>query len=90
MSIEIIIPQFLQHLTGNVQTLEVRGNTAGECLEHLVIRFPQLNSQIFDKNGKLKKHLDIWTIGEAGNRGGLAQPVSDGDRLLLVTIIAGG
>lgn len=90
MSIEILIPQFLQHLTDDIQTIEVMGNTVGECLEDLVIRFPQLNSRIFDKNGKLKKHLDIWTTREVGGHSILAQPVADGEKLRIINIIAGG
>ena len=90
MSIEIRIPHFLRHLTDDVQTVEVKGNTVGECLGDLVVRFPQLSSWIFDKNGKLKKHLDVWTNREVGDHSDLAQPVADGDKLTIINIISGG
>jgi molybdopterin converting factor small subunit len=90
LNVEIHVPQFLQHLTDDIQTVEVKGNTVGECLDDLVIRFPQLSSRIFDKNGKLQKHLDVWINGETGGHSGLVQPVADGDKLTVINIIAGG
>jgi molybdopterin converting factor small subunit len=90
MSAEIHVPQFLQHLTGDVQTVAVNGKTVGECLEDLVSRFPQLSSMIFDKNGRLQKHLDVWINEEAEGHGGLAQPVNHGDRLTIINVISGG
>jgi molybdopterin converting factor small subunit len=90
VSVEIYIPHFLQHLTGNMQTVEVKGRTAGECLDDLVIRFPQLGSRIFDKNHRLQKHFDVWINEETRGYKGLTQPVADGDRLTIINVISGG
>ena len=90
MSKEIYIPHFMQHMTGNSQTVEVKGKTVGECLDNLIIQFPQLSSHIFDQNHRLQKHLDVWINRETGGHKGLAQSVADGDKLTIVNVIAGG
>ena len=59
MSVTIHIPQFFQHLTNDVKVAIVNEGTVGECLKELVKRFPQLETLLFTKNGKLLKYLDV-------------------------------
>ena len=40
VSVEIYIPQFLQHLANGVEVVEVNGRTVGECLNDLAKQFP--------------------------------------------------
>ncbi len=90
MSVEINIPQFLQHLTDDVKVAVVNGGTVGECLKALVKQFPQLEALLFTKNGRLIKYLDIYINGESAYPEELARPVGDGDELHIVKSIVGG
>ena len=90
MSVEINIPQFLQHLAHDVKVTEAHGRTIGECLDNLVKQFPKLKSPLFGKNGKLHKYLDVYINGESAYPEELAKPVNDGDKLHIVNIILGG
>ena len=90
MSVEINIPQFLQHLTNDMKVADVNGRTVGECLGDLAKKFPQLDALLFTKNGKLLKHLDVYINGESAYPEELAKPVNDGDELHIINAIVGG
>ncbi len=90
MSIRINIPSYLQTFTNNMAVVEVGGSTVGECLNHLVKRFPDLQKTLFDKNGKLYGDISIYVNREDAYPEELAKPVEDGDELHLPYIIVGG
>jgi len=90
VSVVINIPQFLQHLVGAVKVADVNGRTVGECLNDLVKQFPQFEEVLFNKSGKLPKHLDVYINGKSAYPEELAKPVNDGDELRIMNIIVGG
>ncbi len=90
MSIEINIPQFLQHLVNDVKVVDVNGRTVGECLSDLVKHLPQLEARLFDNKGRLLKHLNVYVNGESAYPEDLAKPVNDGDKLHIIATIVGG
>jgi len=90
VSVAINIPQFLQHLAGDVKVADVNGRTVGECLNDLAKQFPQLEARLFGKDGKLLKYLDVYINGESAYPEELAKLVNDGDKLHIVNIIVGG
>jgi len=90
VSVKINIHPFLSHLTNNQDTVEVHGNTVGQCLEQLIAQFPGTRQWLFDKDGKLHRLVDIYVSGESAYPEELAKPVKDGDELHIVVIIAGG
>jgi molybdopterin converting factor small subunit len=90
VSVEINIPQFLQHLVDGVRVANVNGRTVGDCLNDLVTQMPQLKKLLFTRSGKLRKHLDVYINGESAYPEELAKPVLDGDKLHIVNAIVGG
>ncbi|MFH1624858.1 MAG: MoaD/ThiS family protein [Pseudomonadota bacterium] len=90
MSIKINIPPHSQHLIDNVGVVEVNGNTVGECLKHLVQKFPGIKTGLFNKDGKLFDYVDLYVNEESAFPEELAKPVKDGDELHIVMMIAGG
>ena len=90
MSMKINIPQFLRHLTNDMEVVEVNASTVGECLEQLVKRFPSLEKELFDRNGKLHSYLDIYINEESAYPEELKKPVKDGDELSMLVIFGGG
>ena len=90
MSVEINIPQFLQHLSNDVKVVNSSGRNVGECLDDLVKLFPQIKPRLFNENGELLKYLEIYINGESAYPEELAKPVVDGDELHIVNIIVGG
>jgi molybdopterin synthase sulfur carrier subunit len=90
MSVTINIPQFLQHLTGDVVVASVNGRTVGECLGDLVQQFPQLKARLFTEDGQLLKYLDVYINGESAYPEELAKTVNDGGELHIIKAIVGG
>ena len=90
MSVKIAIPVYLQPFTGNTEVAEVNGSTVGDCLNHLVNKFPGIKKMLLDKKDKLHSYVGIYVNGEDAYPEQLAKPVKDGDELYLLYIIGGG
>ena len=90
MSIEIKLPTTLVRYTENQQLAKVSGSTVGECLEHLVKQFPDLEKVLFDKSGQLVRYIDVYVNQESTYAEKLVKPVNDGDKLHIVMVLAGG
>jgi molybdopterin synthase sulfur carrier subunit len=91
MKVTIIIPAVLQQYTGNNRVLTIEGNTAGEVLDNLTIRFFPLRKQIFSDFGKIKNHINIYLndtdikLLEADNL-----PLNVNDVIKIIPTITGG
>lgn len=70
--------------------IEVHGSTVGECLNHVVTRFPNIKKQLFTSTGDLFDNVLITVNGESAYPEQLAKPVKDGDELKIVFMISGG
>jgi molybdopterin converting factor small subunit len=81
MSIKINIDPHLLENHSNNTVVEVRGNTVGECLVHLVKQLPTIKSVIFDKDGNLSSAININVNLEKIWIEKLAEPVKDGDEI---------
>ena len=91
MSVKInIYHSSWRELTKGQTTIEVSGDTTGQCLNHLVKQFPALEKEIFDKDGKLLNYLSIFVNREIAFPEELTKPVKDGDELDIIPIIGGG
>ncbi|MFC2024243.1 MoaD/ThiS family protein [Chloroflexota bacterium] len=90
MSVKIIIPWFLQWATDNVKVVAVKGDTVGACLKNLVARFPLLEKELFDSEGRLSPLVYIHVDGRSIYSEGLNRPVRDDDELSLLIIVGGG
>ena len=88
--IEVNISSTFARYTNNQLVVKVKGNTVGECLDHLVKQFPDLKQVLFDQEGKLHRYIDIYVNDASAYPEELARPVKDGDRLHIMMIIAGG
>lgn len=89
MSIKINIHWHVwQELTNGQATIEVSGDTLGQCLRHLVKQFPGIEKEIFDKDGRLSDYPCIFVNGKFTEE--LAEPVKDGDEIDMIAPIGGG
>ena len=90
MSVKVNVPPFLSHLTDDQKVFEVKGDTVGQCLDHLVEKFPGLREGLFAKDGNLNSVVEIYVNLESSYPEELAKPVKDGDELQIVVMIVGG
>jgi sulfur-carrier protein len=90
MSVEVIIPPFLQSLTGEAKTIIVPGNTVNECLVALAGKYPGLKARLFDSKNKLRRGINLFINENEVSFGGPAAQLQDGDKLYITSIIMGG
>lgn len=78
-----------QHTDGN-KTVAVNGDTVGRALADLIAQYPAMEKELFDKNGRLHGHIEIYLNAESAFPGELEKPVAPGDDIQIVTFLAGG
>ena len=88
MSIKVISPLLYNYT--NQQVAEVNGETAGECLDNLTKRFPDLKRLFFDENGNLHDYLYIYVNKQGVSADELDKPVKVGDEIHIIVLIEGG
>ena len=89
VTVEVNIPQFMQHLSDNARVAEVEGETVGDCLDELVKLHPRLKQSLYDKEGKLAGLLNVYINKKAATPKG-TEPVKDGDTIHIAYTLVGG
>lgn len=70
--------------------VEVEGRTVGECLNQLVILFPEVSKMLFGTDGKFLNYFHISLNGEIISPESFDRPVRNMDVLELIPIFTGG
>lgn len=87
----IRIPTPLRRLTAGQEEVSVAGNTIGEVLSGLEEAHPGFRDKLFDGEGKVKRHVNIFANDEDIRfLSNLDTPVKDSDEVSIVPAIAGG
>ena len=90
MSVKVSLHRTHRQFTGGLETVEVRGETVGDCLEHLAKEYPGIGEALFEKKGKLKRHIEVFLNLKSTYPQELAVPVKDGDEIHVTVMVAGG
>ena len=90
MSVTLIIPSYLQTYTDDLETVEVAGNTVGECFNSLVNKYQKIKKMLFNDDGKLHSYIGVYINSEDVSTDGLSSPLKDGDKVHVTYIIGGG
>ena len=85
------IPTPLRSYTGGQVEVQVNARSVGEAVEKLVEMFPTLKPHLYNDDGRLRPFVNLF-VGEHNIRDldGLATPVAEDMRVLVVPSIAGG
>ena len=81
MSVIIKLHKMLQPYADDRETVEMEGDTVGECLSRMVARYPEMEKELFRSRGKPYSFFDIHLNGESADPAGMEQHVSDGDEI---------
>lgn len=88
---KILIPSPLRKFTGNSAEVAVSGATVGESLNSLAEAYPELRSQIFTGDGKIRSFVNVYHNDEDIRfLDKEATATAEGDVVTLVPSIAGG
>jgi sulfur-carrier protein len=80
----------LQRYTNDQSVVETEGSTVGQCLIHLIHNYPDISPIIFEKSGKLSSYVYISINLESARSETLERTLSEGDRIYIILIVAGG
>jgi molybdopterin converting factor small subunit len=90
VSIKLNIHKTHREYTDGNETLEVAGETIGDCIKDLIDRYPGMQNAVFDAKGKLLNQIEIYLNMESAYPDELKRPVKDGDEIHIVVMLAGG
>jgi molybdopterin converting factor small subunit len=90
MSVRVKLPSILQELSCGVETCEVTGQTVGECIKSLEMRFPDIKNHLFDRQGKLLRIFGIYLKSDGIQPVDLDATVRDNDEIVILSFITGG
>lgn len=92
MTVKINIPTYFRRYTDGLDVVEVRGATVGECLNELIIQFPEINSKLFHEPDDLDESVVVCVNREVITAWDepLKRLLAAGDEISLVVMAAGG
>jgi len=90
VSVKVSLHRTHRQFTDGLETVEVRGETVGDCLDDLAERYPGIGEALFEKRGKLKNHIEVFLNLQTTYPRELAVPVKDGDEIHITAMLAGG
>ena len=90
MSVKVHIHTTHRQYTNGLEVVDVKGNTVGDCLNHLVQQFPALEKALFAKKDKLHNTVEIFVNHATAYPNELVKPVNEGDEIHLLVMLAGG
>ena len=90
MSINVMLHPYLRTLANGQKVVKTEGNTVGECIDELDNKFPGMKKLLCNEQGKLHSFYDIYVNSENFYPEELDKPVKDGDKLIIVSVVAGG
>ena len=91
MSIKVNIGPLLQEYSGIPDTLELNGNTVGQCLDDLIKQYPESRNWLFDESGLLRVVVSINNVETVTpDKEGLGRILKAEDELQIFAVIGGG
>jgi molybdopterin converting factor small subunit len=75
----------------NQSEFPVEGATVAELLANVVARYPTLKPHMFESNGKLRRHFNVFVNEEhIRELNGLETTLNEDDKVILMVSAAGG
>ena len=84
-------PNAMKFYVDNQSEFHVSGETVSEIVEQIVRQYPAIQFHLLDSNGKLRRHFNIFVNGtHIRDLNGMATPLRDEDKIILMASAAGG
>jgi molybdopterin converting factor small subunit len=84
-------PALMKFYVDNQSEFSVHGATVAELLDNILARYPALKPHLFDSNGDLRRHFNIFVNGvHLRELGGLSTELNEDDKVILMASAAGG
>jgi molybdopterin synthase sulfur carrier subunit len=84
-------PALMKFYVDNQSELSVPGSTIAELLENVLVRFPTLKLHLYDSEGNLRRHINVFVNGvQLRELNGMDTILKDDDKIILMISAAGG
>jgi len=84
-------PALMKYYVDNQNEFFVDGATVAEVLDNILLRYPTLKTHLFDSNGNLRRHFNIFVNGvHLRDLGGMETNLKEDDKVILMASAAGG
>mgnify|MGYP003396707004 FL=1 len=84
-------PALMKYYVDNQSEFSVDGSTVAEVLNNILLRYPTLKTHLFDSNGNLRRHFNIFVNGvHLRDLSGMETDLKEDDKVILMASAAGG
>ena len=84
-------PALMKYYVDNQSEFSVDGSTVAEVLDNILLRYPTLKTHLFDSNGNLRRHFNIFVNGvHLRDLNGMGTDLKEDDKVILMASAAGG
>ena len=85
------LPTLMKYYVNNQREIVVPASSVAELMENLLAQYPTLRPHLFDAQGSLRRHFNIFVNGaNIRDLNGMDTPLTDGDKVILMASAAGG
>jgi adenylyltransferase/sulfurtransferase len=87
----IRFPALMKYYVENQNEVSVNGSTVNELMENVLLKYPALKPHLFDSNGELRRHFNLFVNGvHIRELNGMDTSVKEDDKVILMASAAGG
>jgi adenylyltransferase/sulfurtransferase len=87
----IKFPNALKYYVDNQAEMEISASSLTELLAALATRYPSLKFHLFDADGKLRRHFNVFVNGQhIRELSGLETVLQPADKIIILASAAGG
>ena len=84
-------PALMKYYVDNQSEFFVAGSTVNELIENVLAKYPALKPHLFDANGDLRRHFNIFVNGiHLRELAGMETQLKEDDKIILMASAAGG
>ncbi len=84
-------PALMKYYVDNQSELSVNGSTIAELLDNVLARYPALRPHLYDTEGNLRRHINIFVNGvQLRELNGMDTVLKEADKIILMISAAGG
>jgi MoaD family protein len=85
------VPALLKYYLDNQSEVELNGETVGDILRDLAVKYPKIQSHIFDNKGQVRRHINLFVNADnIRDLQGLGTPVGENDIVKVLPSVTGG
>ena len=91
MGIHVSLPGPMRRFTGGAGEIAAGGASVRELLDNVTAEYEGLRERLFDDGDRIRRFINVFVNDQnIRHLDGLDTPLADGDRVSIVSAIAGG